>query len=153
MSLWEHAFAYELSVHVLGRSPFLSSVPHSHPLPSLCQVCLQIPQSWRLPEKSEHSFRSSGVLRSIPSYPRVRQPSLLLPQQGSGSGWEGKPRSQEAWRSATRDTARCLATLLLPCPRGPISMRVRSVTLEPRFSVGSSCSHWRNSGGYGQRMG
>ncbi|XP_069412561.1 uncharacterized protein [Ovis canadensis] len=39
--------------------------------PFLCQVCLQIPQSWRLPEKSEHSFRSSGILRSIPSYPQI----------------------------------------------------------------------------------
>ena len=152
MSLWEHAFAYELSVHVLGRSPFLSSVPHSHPHPSLCQVCLQILSLGGFQRKvSTHSGPAASWGVSHHTLGWGSGPSV--PQQGSGSGWEVKTHSQEAWRRATRDTAKCLASLLLPCPQGPISMRVRCVTLEPKFFVGSFCSRWRDSGGYGQRVG
>lgn len=123
--------------------------PPPQPLPGL-------PTDPSVLEASREKWALIQVQRHPEEYPIIPSGEAAgpsVPQQGSGSGWEGKPRSQEAWRSASRDTARCLATLLLPCPRGPISMRVRSVTLEPRFSVGSFCSHWRNSGGYGQRMG
>lgn len=43
---------------------------HSVPLPRFCQICLQIPQSWSLPERGESSFRSNYTLWGVSQYAR-----------------------------------------------------------------------------------
>lgn len=109
MSLWEHAFAYELSVHVLGSSSFYPLYPTPTPpqplpdLPSDPSVSKPPRKRWEL---IQVQLRPE---RSVPMCPQVKQ--TTAPQQGSESSWEVKMHSWKAWKGATGDTARYFATL------------------------------------------
>lgn len=86
--------------------PFL--ILHSLPHPSLCQVCLQNPQSQRLPERGENSLRSSSILRGV-SLCDADGP--IVCHQGSELDWEVKIYSRKVWKAATGDLARYLDSL------------------------------------------
>ena len=85
MSLWERVFAYELPVHVFGRSPFLFSSSCPTPTPASARSAYR---SFS-PETSQRNVRA-------PLCPKVRQTSQLYPRVQS---WAGRSLySQKAWQ-------------------------------------------------------
>lgn len=90
MSLWEHAFAYELSVHVFGRSPLLFSIPCPSSTPASARSAYRSLSQ----EASQRAVRARlGLAASWEECPRVPAGEAdrpTAPQQGSESGWEVK---------------------------------------------------------------
>lgn len=86
--LWEHAFAYELSVHVFGRSPFLLSIP----FPSLGSARSAF--RFLSHEASQRGVRAllglTTPCEECPNMPVGEAGRPTAPQQGSARGWEVK---------------------------------------------------------------